>query len=169
MQTTRSKLIFVLVLVGCGLLVAFVALSRPGIYTRWRRVHDGMTQAEVSQLLGSPSWIGDGDCTGGGWKTGNPMALPECTAAAYYVLLCGFRLHWPQRGTGRFPDRTLFPGMGLSLVATRPCEEQVMITRHRTLTANNRTAPSPASARRVKIEPHPREGPLLGIVKLARA
>jgi len=43
----------------CGLLAIFVCLlARFDFHTRWRNLRDGMTQQEVKQALGSPTWTG---------------------------------------------------------------------------------------------------------------
>ena len=56
-------------LIGFTLLAfSAILLSGPGFCSRWSEVRDGMTQAEVRQLLGTPSWIGNGYCQGVGGK-----------------------------------------------------------------------------------------------------
>ena len=55
--------------IGCTLLAfCSILLTGPGLCSRWNKVRDGMTQAEVRQLLGTPTCIGNGDCQGLGGK-----------------------------------------------------------------------------------------------------
>jgi hypothetical protein len=69
MRVARPKLLIVLAPIGCGFLVVCAALlSGPGFYSRWHSLKDGMSQAEVRQLLGTPTWTGNGECTGAGGK-----------------------------------------------------------------------------------------------------
>ncbi len=51
----------------CGL-TAFLLGRFTGLEPRWRRLRDGMTQAEVIHLLGVPSLTGNGYCIGAGNK-----------------------------------------------------------------------------------------------------
>lgn len=69
MHTTQSKLLITVAVIGCGLFVFCAAmLSGPGFYSQWQSVKDGMTQTKVSQLLGTPTRTGNGDCTGAGGR-----------------------------------------------------------------------------------------------------
>src|SRR5262249_49499100 len=54
-----------------ALLFGVVAFSMgwfTGFGARWRGVRDGMTQSEVRQALGTPTWIGSSGCVGAGGK-----------------------------------------------------------------------------------------------------
>ena len=69
MQVPQSKILIVLAPIICACLVICAALlSGPGVYVRWHNLKDGMSQAEVRQLLGAPTWTGKGECTGAGGK-----------------------------------------------------------------------------------------------------
>lgn len=58
-----------LAVIICSLVVfCAIVLSGPGFCSRWGNVRDGMTQAEVTKLLGRPTRIGNGDCQGVGGK-----------------------------------------------------------------------------------------------------
>jgi hypothetical protein len=69
MRASQFKIRIVAAVIGCAFLVFCLALlSGPGFYSRWRGLKDGMTQAEVRQVLGTPTWTGNGECTGAGGK-----------------------------------------------------------------------------------------------------
>ena len=48
--------------------VAFLVGRFTGFEPRWRRLKDGMTEAQVKQALGSPNWVGTSGCIGAGGK-----------------------------------------------------------------------------------------------------
>jgi len=65
----QNKKTLIVVLLVCGLLVlVFVCPSGPRFSSRWHRLRDGMTEAEVRNLLGSPTQIGKSGCIGAGGK-----------------------------------------------------------------------------------------------------
>ena len=68
MRGSQFKIGFVAAVVGCGLFAFLALLSGPGFYSRWHSLKDGMTQAEVRQLLGTPTWTGNGQCIGAGGR-----------------------------------------------------------------------------------------------------
>lgn len=51
----------------CGML-AFLIGRFTGFEPRWYGLKDGMTQAQVRQALGAPSWVGTSGCIGAGGK-----------------------------------------------------------------------------------------------------
>ncbi len=67
MSKSKLKLGFIAGLVICGVL-AFLFGQSQGFESRWRGVKDGMTQAEIRHLLGTPTQIGDGSYIGAGNK-----------------------------------------------------------------------------------------------------
>ena len=69
MQVSRFQIKIAAAVLGLGFFVfGAVLLSRPAIYPRWHNLKDGMTEAEVEQVLGTPTWTGNGDCTGAGGR-----------------------------------------------------------------------------------------------------
>ena len=67
MDAARLKKRLIAGVIGCGLLAVLLCLLRaPDFNTRWRNVKDGMTQKEVSQVLGSPTSAGKKGAIGAG-------------------------------------------------------------------------------------------------------
>src|SRR5882762_9468636 len=59
MHISHFKKRFIGGLLVCGLLAFLLGrLGGPDFNTRWRNLKDGMTQNEVSQALGIPTWTG---------------------------------------------------------------------------------------------------------------
>ncbi len=73
MQKSQFKIQIVLAVMGCAigctlLVFAITRFSAPGFYSRWSSLKDGMTEAEVRQVLGTPTQILTGPCIGAGGK-----------------------------------------------------------------------------------------------------
>src|SRR5690349_24141266 len=67
MSAALFRRVFVAGIIFCGVL-AFCIGRFGGFEPRWRGLKDGMTQSEVRQVLGPPSWIGTSGCIGAGNK-----------------------------------------------------------------------------------------------------
>lgn len=67
MSASQLRRTFVAGTVLCGV-VAFLIGRSTSFESLWRSLKDGMTQSEVRQALGSPSWIGSSGCIGAGGK-----------------------------------------------------------------------------------------------------
>lgn len=67
MSASQFNRRFVAVAILCGVL-AFLVGRFTGFEPRWRGLKDGMTEAQVRQALGSPSWVGTSGCIGSGGK-----------------------------------------------------------------------------------------------------
>jgi len=67
MRTSQLKRRLIAGVIVCGLLAFFLGrLSAPDSSPRWRNLRDGMTQNEVRQALGGPTWMGKTSTTGAG-------------------------------------------------------------------------------------------------------
>jgi hypothetical protein len=83
-QFSRGMIAAVIV---CGAL-AFLLGRSTGFEPRWRSVKDGMTQAQVMHMLGTPTWIGNSGCSGAGGKPVTRWAYRRCRPGGfvqYYV------------------------------------------------------------------------------------
>jgi len=58
MSTPRFKKILIAGFIVCAFLAFLLGRLGDGFNTRWRNLKDGMTQAEVAQALGPPTWAG---------------------------------------------------------------------------------------------------------------
>ena len=67
MSASQFRRRFIAGVILC-LVLAFLIGRFSGFEPRWRAVKDGMSEAQVRQALGSPSWVGTSGCIGWGGK-----------------------------------------------------------------------------------------------------
>ena len=68
MRVSRFNRMLLAGIIVCGFLAFTLGHFGDRFHTRWSKLRDGMTQEEVKQVLGSPTWIGNTECIGAGGK-----------------------------------------------------------------------------------------------------
>ena len=66
MRLSLSNRMLIAGIIVCGLFAFLLGRFGDRFNSRWSKLSDGMTQEEVRQALGSPTWIGNSGCTGAG-------------------------------------------------------------------------------------------------------